>query len=113
VPERVTLKLGKREFDLTIDMTAIGDISEHTNVDLLSGGVDAQRALARPENFKTALWAFAGGSDTGLTPREFGRLLTPALMPAASEAVNRIFARDVNEPEEVGSGNASEAPSTS
>ena len=102
----VTLKLGEREFSMRLDMTSVSDLQEHANIDLLAGGKEAQARMQSGVGIGVVLWALAGGEDTGLSPREFGRLIGIEELPAAMSAIREVFARDAapDEPASAGGG---------
>ena len=95
-----TLSLGEREFAMRLDMTAVRDLMDHAGVDLLSGGKSAQEAMRDTRNIGTVLWCLCGAEDTGLTAREFGRLIPVEDLPAAMEAVRGMFTRDLPDAKE-------------
>jgi hypothetical protein len=109
VSEPILLQLGEHEFRLRLDMTACADLEAQTGISLLNGGKVAQDALRQDGNIRTALWAFAGGEDTGLTPREFGRLVGLEDLEHAMSCLSSMFTRDLPKPREGGGSGKAKA----
>ena len=105
----ITLEIGDRAFSLRLDMTALRDLAEFANVDLLSGGKDAQAAMQDTRNIGTVLWCLCGGEDTGLSAREFGRLIPVEELPAAMLKIQEMFTRDLADTTEGGGGGKAKA----
>jgi hypothetical protein len=110
MPKDISLTLKDHTFTLRLDMTAIADIQEFTGVDLLNGGKDAQEELKKARVLTGALYALAGGEETNLTLREFGRLLDMPNMQIAMECMSLVFARDSSPSEEGAEGKANMKP---
>jgi hypothetical protein len=104
--KEVTLTLKDYTFTLRLDMTAISDIEDLTGVDLLNGGTSAQEDLKKPRVLTGALYALAGASETGMTQREFGRLLDIESMQLAMQKMGEVFSRDASPAEEGAEGKA-------
>lgn len=106
----VELNLHNHTFNLRMDMTAIGDIQELTGVDLLNGGKQAQEELRKPRVITATLYALAGGEETQMTLREFGRLLDVQHLEHAMKQLQEVFTRDASPAEEPAEGKVKGKP---